>query len=114
MIAIASQMPDNPPTERIERFSGVRSHVQEVAECYTEGLEGSDLTWTFIGLARFCAGQALFTEAEYWYAECLRVTQRLYEGDHPTVAMSLNNLASLYDSQGRYSEAEPLYEQALA
>jgi tetratricopeptide (TPR) repeat protein len=40
--------------------------------------------------------------------------QRLYEGDHPDVAMSLNNLALLYSSQGRYSEAEPLYNQALA
>ncbi|QLE58296.1 tetratricopeptide repeat protein [Nostoc sp. TCL26-01] len=30
------------------------------------------------------------------------------------LATSLNNLASLYDSQGRYSEAEPLYIQALA
>ncbi|MHC5821704.1 MAG: tetratricopeptide repeat protein, partial [Nostoc sp.] len=30
------------------------------------------------------------------------------------VAASLNNLAFLYDSQGRYSEAEPLYIQALA
>ncbi|MBU7581466.1 MAG: tetratricopeptide repeat protein, partial [Nostoc sp. TH1S01] len=30
------------------------------------------------------------------------------------LATSLNNLASLYESQGRYSEAEPLYIQALA
>ncbi|NEO91069.1 MAG: CHAT domain-containing protein, partial [Moorea sp. SIO3G5] len=30
------------------------------------------------------------------------------------VATSLNNLAGLYKSQGRYGEAEPLYRQALA
>jgi tetratricopeptide (TPR) repeat protein len=30
------------------------------------------------------------------------------------VATSFNNLAELYKSQGRYSEAEPLYQQALA
>jgi tetratricopeptide (TPR) repeat protein len=29
------------------------------------------------------------------------------------VATSLNNLAALYDSQGRYPEAEPLYLEAL-
>ncbi len=29
------------------------------------------------------------------------------------MATSLNNLAALYDSQGRYTEAEPLYLQAL-
>ncbi|PHM05932.1 tetratricopeptide repeat protein, partial [Nostoc sp. 'Peltigera malacea cyanobiont' DB3992] len=33
---------------------------------------------------------------------------------HPDVANSLNNLAALYESTGRYNEAEPLYQQALA
>ncbi len=28
--------------------------------------------------------------------------------------LSLNNLASLYHSQGRYDEAEPLYQRSLA
>ncbi|BAZ70472.1 putative kinesin light chain [Fischerella sp. NIES-4106] len=35
-------------------------------------------------------------------------------GDHRNVATSLNNLAELYRSQGGYSEAEPLYIDALA
>ncbi|MFM6265001.1 MAG: tetratricopeptide repeat protein, partial [Dolichospermum sp.] len=39
--------------------------------------------------------------------------QRLFTGDHPDVAQSLNNLAFLYNSQGKYTEAEPLYIQAL-
>ncbi|MEG4420687.1 tetratricopeptide repeat protein, partial [Microcoleus sp. LAD1_D5] len=33
--------------------------------------------------------------------------------DHPSLATNLNNLAGLYESQGRYSEAEPLYLQAV-
>ncbi len=33
--------------------------------------------------------------------------------DHPDVAGSLNNLAGLYKTQGRFVEAEPLYAQAL-
>jgi CHAT domain-containing protein/tetratricopeptide (TPR) repeat protein len=40
--------------------------------------------------------------------------QRLFEGNHPDIALSLNNLAGLYDSQGKLSQAEPLYQQALA
>ena len=28
--------------------------------------------------------------------------------------LALNNLAALYDNQGRYAEAEPLYKRALA
>ncbi|WP_342766285.1 tetratricopeptide repeat protein, partial [Methanosaeta sp. UBA356] len=32
--------------------------------------------------------------------------------DHPEYAASLNNLAVLYRSMGRYSDAEPLFRQA--
>ncbi len=34
--------------------------------------------------------------------------------EHPDVAVSLNNLASLLDDQGSYAEARPLYERSLA
>jgi tetratricopeptide (TPR) repeat protein len=34
--------------------------------------------------------------------------------DHPDVATTLNNLALLYSSQGKYADAEPLYKRALA
>jgi tetratricopeptide (TPR) repeat protein len=34
--------------------------------------------------------------------------------EHPDVASSLNNLALLYYNQGRYGEAEPLFQDALA
>ncbi|KAB8318275.1 tetratricopeptide repeat protein, partial [Tolypothrix campylonemoides VB511288] len=33
--------------------------------------------------------------------------------EHPDVASSYNNLALLYSSQGRYTEAEPLLLKAL-
>ena len=33
--------------------------------------------------------------------------------EHPDVAKSLNNLALLYQAQGRYAEAEPLHKRAL-
>ncbi|WP_051151141.1 tetratricopeptide repeat protein [Mastigocladopsis repens] len=39
--------------------------------------------------------------------------KRLLGEQHPSVALSLDNLAYFYNSQGRYSEAEPLYLQAL-
>jgi CHAT domain-containing protein/tetratricopeptide (TPR) repeat protein len=40
--------------------------------------------------------------------------KRLYPSDHPSVALSLNNLAMLYQGQGKLAAAEPLYQQALA
>jgi tetratricopeptide (TPR) repeat protein len=113
MIERASQMPDNPPTKTIEGFAGVQSHVQEVADYYTAELEGNDLLWSFVALARFYKGQGLYRQAEAWYTKCLSVTESRFAGDHPAVATSLNNLAELYRSQGRLSEAEPLYLQAL-
>jgi tetratricopeptide (TPR) repeat protein len=35
------------------------------------------------------------------------------EKDHPDIATSLDNLAALYHSQGRYGEAEPLHVEVL-
>ena len=41
------------------------------------------------------------------------MTEQRFGDEHSDVATSLNNLALLYFSQGRYEEAEPLYIQAL-
>ena len=41
------------------------------------------------------------------------MNKKLLGEEHPYVADGLNNLAGLYRLQGRYSEAEPLYQQAL-
>ena len=34
--------------------------------------------------------------------------------DHPITTSLVNNLAALYEGQGRYAEAEPLYLRVLA
>jgi esterase/lipase superfamily enzyme len=34
--------------------------------------------------------------------------------EHPSVAIRLNNLAGLYEDEGRYDKAEPLYKRAIA
>ena len=44
----------------------------------------------------------------------LPVLERALGAEHPDVAASLNNLAALYQSQGKYDEAERLYRRALA
>ncbi len=40
--------------------------------------------------------------------------RQLLGQQHPYVASSLNNLAGLYYSQGKYEQAEPLYLEALS
>ena len=46
--------------------------------------------------------------------KALEVAEQNVGPDHPDVATSLNNLASLYNNQGHYAQAEPLYKRALA
>ncbi|MGH7232443.1 MAG: tetratricopeptide repeat protein, partial [Nitrospiraceae bacterium] len=42
----------------------------------------------------------------------LTIREKALEAGDPELAVSLNNLAALYDSQGKYAEAEPLYQRA--
>ncbi len=44
----------------------------------------------------------------------LTIREQQLGATHPDTASSLNNLANLYQSMGRYSEAEPLYARSLA
>ena len=70
--------------------------------------------------------QALSTEADTLYRggdheraleagrKALEVAEKNAGPDHPDVAVSLNLLALLFQAQGRYAEAEPLFKRALA
>jgi hypothetical protein len=48
------------------------------------------------------------------WAEAVSLRERLLDPDHPDVAISLTNLASLLRRINRPNEAEPLYRRALA
>jgi tetratricopeptide (TPR) repeat protein len=48
------------------------------------------------------------------YQRALAIREQQLGADHPATALSLNNLAALYATTGRYGEAEPLYQRALA
>jgi CHAT domain-containing protein/Tfp pilus assembly protein PilF len=52
-------------------------------------------------------------EAESLIKRAIDIRERALSKDHPYTALSLNNLALLYASQGKYGEAEPLYKRAL-
>jgi tetratricopeptide (TPR) repeat protein len=54
-----------------------------------------------------------FAEAEPLYRRALDIREKALGRDHPDVAVSLNNLAELYQSQGRYAEVEPLLQRSL-
>ena len=57
--------------------------------------------------------QARYAEAEQHLTAALKQAEKFGEQDR-RFATSLNNLALLYDAQGKYVEAEPLYKRSLA
>ena len=58
--------------------------------------------------------QGAFTEGIAVAEQALELACYLWGKNHPNIAASCNNLAELYRSQGRYSEAEPLYLESVA
>jgi tetratricopeptide (TPR) repeat protein len=63
------------------------------------------------GVGLFQAGR--YREAEPLINEALRRSERELGPDDPGTAAVRTTLANLYREQGRYSEAESLYQRAL-
>ena len=57
--------------------------------------------------------QGNYPEAEKQLAAALREAEGFAPQD-PRLAQSLNNLALIYEVQGQYAKAEPLYQRSLA
>ena len=66
---------------------------------------------SYITAAQQAYRQADYAEAEKQSEAALKEAEAF---DDVRLATSLNNLALLYKAQGRYAEAEPLYQRALA
>jgi tetratricopeptide (TPR) repeat protein len=48
------------------------------------------------------------------FQQAITISRKSGDADQNSLAASLNNLAGLYESQGKWAEAEPLYDEALA
>jgi tetratricopeptide (TPR) repeat protein len=58
--------------------------------------------------------RAQYAEAETFYQRALAIGEKTLGPEDSDLASYLNNLASLYKTQGKDEEAEPLYQRALA
>ena len=56
----------------------------------------------------------MFEEAEPLLKDAIALAENQLGAGHPETARLQNNLALLYESQGRFDFAEPLYESAIA
>lgn len=66
----------------------------------------------FVGLLYKMQGN--LEEAQTSYESALEMQKKLYGPVHADVATTMNNLASLFGSLGKYFEAKELYKQAIA
>lgn len=57
--------------------------------------------------------QAGCADAAELYEQIVAWRQKMVDPDYPDTAIALNKLARLYDSQGLYEKAEPLFERTL-
>ena len=75
--------------------------------------------WNELNTAGVKAHQARkYPEATKSFQDALEVARRIYNqadfpDGHPDLARSLSNLAALYQAQGKYAAAEPLFTDAL-
>ncbi len=75
--------------------------------------QGAGIEWDLLNkevMELYSAGN--YDHAVIVAQKALRVAEQ--NGGSGDVATSLNNLAQLYDTQGDYAKAEPLYKRSLA
>jgi tetratricopeptide (TPR) repeat protein len=112
MVGIAKTINFTPTIDQIELVRESITHLENAIRSWNDSFIEGDLTWLFVGIGNFYRGQGNYNFAEPWLREFLEVKQRL-GGEHLDIALSLTHLALLYESQGKYEEAEPLFLSAL-
>ncbi|PJB96305.1 MAG: hypothetical protein CO080_03560, partial [Nitrospirae bacterium CG_4_9_14_0_8_um_filter_70_14] len=78
-------------------------------------VQGASIEWETLNQEvtdLYRAGQ--YDRAVVVAKKALEVAEKDVGPNHPDVALSLNNLAWLYRTQGHYAQAEPLYRRSLA
>jgi tetratricopeptide (TPR) repeat protein len=85
--------------------------IAEWAESYNVRTDGVARILSLTG--KYLTERGRYAEAQRLHERALTIRERTFGSDHPDVAFSLNNLASVYFYQGRYGEAQTLHERAL-
>jgi len=112
-VSIAQKIPQSPTQDDIKSVQEAIPHLAEIVENLIDAVSDENLIAPFVGLERYYQGQGLYTFAEHWLKQCVSLLKIRLGKEHPHVADSYNNLASVYHSQGRYQEAESFYLKSL-
>jgi tetratricopeptide (TPR) repeat protein len=79
----------------------------------TYGLQSNISTRLLACVAFYLQARRQYAVAEPLYQQALEISRQVLGEQHPDFARSLNNLAGLYYSTGRFEQAEPLFRQAM-
>ncbi|MGB3787450.1 MAG: tetratricopeptide repeat protein, partial [Phormidesmis sp.] len=102
MTALAKTIPQVATVAVRTQVAEAVPHFEEVALQWTAVLEGIDKLWCDNGLGRFYESLSQWEDAERCYQRMVEISKAELGDRHPDTATSLNNLAELYQSQGRY------------
>ena len=100
--------------QQLQALRPALPHITEVAEVWIGDIiyENNIITPSTC-LAYFYENLVDYRQAEFWYQKARTTAQEHLPAQHPDTTVTLNGLALLYYSQGKYNEAEPLYLEAL-
>jgi len=106
------------PVVDVSSWEQCKQYLPHAQACITliirENYTFTEVVDLLMGVARYEYDHALYSQAEPLYQRALAIREQVLGPEHPDTALSLNNLAMLYDSQGKYEQAEPLLQRALA
>ena len=76
-------------------------------------IKGEDKAEVIGNLAYLCQYLEENKTAEKWYKINLKVCEDIWGEMHPSTALNYNNLAGIYERQGKYKKAEELLKKSL-
>ena len=129
LLDVYGGQPHGVPIDNLFEFRATKAEIllalgnfEDAASTAEEALRSPlpDPTWTAEAVIRNIAGLAEnelshLPEARNHFERALKVLEaHVNPMDHPYVAATLSNLASVHKAEGRYGEARSLYERALA
>ena len=113
IVKIAKEIPQTTTLSDINYLTPFTPHIIETINLYQNWLKNKDLIWPFIGISRFYESQGAYEQALTWRKQCISANKKRLGKKHPNTATSLDNLAVLYNNQGKYKKAKPLQLKAL-
>jgi tetratricopeptide (TPR) repeat protein len=115
-IGISKTMPQKPNKADIEKVRPTIPHLELISKDMLDNISNpeEDLFWAFGGVAKFYDGEGIYTSAVEFTLNCLQEAENRLGKEHPVVSSCLNNIALLYQSQGKYKEAESSMLRSLS